>query len=166
VLSLKRASLLPVSSGVPAEATTPALLERHDPTTVAATMAKPAVVVRRPVGSQASFSEDAKLPKDLPVGKERSIECATTGFQNRTLPDSCWVNSQLKARVRLSLRIEVCPSWYCKGDFVIRPADQAKWRAKIDNRSIFLISSISIWRSLAFIQATPNIFADGSIMME
>lgn len=37
----------------------------EDPKVVAATMAKPGVVLRRPVGSTAAFGEDAKLPKDL-----------------------------------------------------------------------------------------------------
>jgi colicin import membrane protein len=43
--------------------------ETHDPAILAATMAKPGVVLRRPVGSNGPFTEDAKLPKDLPVGK-------------------------------------------------------------------------------------------------
>src|SRR4026209_1033666 len=46
----------------------------HDPAIVAATIVKPVVVLRRPVGSNASFSEHPKLPKDLPVGKERSAK--------------------------------------------------------------------------------------------
>jgi hypothetical protein len=42
---------------------------------VTATMAKPGVVLKRPVGSNARFSEHAKLPKDLPEGtKERSAK--------------------------------------------------------------------------------------------
>ena len=47
--------------------------ETHDPAIVAATMAKPGVVLRHPVGSNADFSEHAKLPKDLPIDevKER-----------------------------------------------------------------------------------------------
>jgi colicin import membrane protein len=40
-----------------------------DPEIVAATMAKPGVVLRRPVGSNTRFSEDAKLPTDLLTGK-------------------------------------------------------------------------------------------------
>jgi colicin import membrane protein len=43
--------------------------ETHNPAILAATMAKPGVVLRRPVGSNGPFTEDAKLPKDLPVGK-------------------------------------------------------------------------------------------------
>jgi colicin import membrane protein len=40
--------------------------ETRDPAIVAATMAKPGVVLRRPVGSNGSFTEHAELPKDLP----------------------------------------------------------------------------------------------------
>ena len=43
--------------------------ETRDPEIVAATMAKPGVVLRRPVGSNGPFTEHAKLPKDLPVEK-------------------------------------------------------------------------------------------------
>jgi colicin import membrane protein len=43
--------------------------ETNDPAIVAATMAKPGVVLRRPVGSNVTFTEHAELPKDLPVQK-------------------------------------------------------------------------------------------------
>lgn len=43
--------------------------ESDDPDTIAATMAKPGVVLRRAVGSNSAYSEDAELPTDLPVGK-------------------------------------------------------------------------------------------------
>jgi colicin import membrane protein len=46
--------------------------QTDDPEIVAATMAKPGIVLKRPVGSSARFSEHAELPKDLPEGaKER-----------------------------------------------------------------------------------------------
>jgi hypothetical protein len=45
--------------------------ETDDPAIVAATSAKPGVVLRRPVGSDGAFSEHAKLPKVLPIDKER-----------------------------------------------------------------------------------------------
>jgi colicin import membrane protein len=45
--------------------------EADDPDTVAAAMAKPGVVLRRAVGSNDTFSEDAELPTDLPIGKAR-----------------------------------------------------------------------------------------------
>lgn len=40
-----------------------------DPKIVAATMAHPGVVLRRPVGTTGAFSEHARLPTDLPVTK-------------------------------------------------------------------------------------------------
>ncbi len=43
--------------------------ETHDAAIVAATMAKPGVVLRRPVGSNGPFTEQAALPKELPVAK-------------------------------------------------------------------------------------------------
>ena len=43
----------------------------EDPKIVAATMAHPGVVLRRPVGSNGAFSEHAELPTDLPVGKPK-----------------------------------------------------------------------------------------------
>jgi colicin import membrane protein len=46
--------------------------ETRDPATVAATKAKPGIVLRRPVGSNSPFSEHAKLPKDLPIEKIRN----------------------------------------------------------------------------------------------
>jgi hypothetical protein len=45
--------------------------ETDDPAIVAATLAKPGVVLRRPVGSDGAFSEHAELPKELPVDKAR-----------------------------------------------------------------------------------------------
>ena len=39
--------------------------ESHDPDVIAATMTKPGFVLRRPVGSDGSFSEHAELPSDL-----------------------------------------------------------------------------------------------------
>ena len=42
--------------------------ESDDPDTVAATMARPGVVLRRAVGSNGRFSEDAALPTELPTG--------------------------------------------------------------------------------------------------
>lgn len=43
--------------------------ETHDPAIVAATMANPGIVLRRPVGSDAAFSEHAGLPQHLPSEK-------------------------------------------------------------------------------------------------
>jgi hypothetical protein len=43
--------------------------ESHDPDVIAATMAKPGVVLRRPVGTDRLFSEHAELPTDLGGGE-------------------------------------------------------------------------------------------------
>src|SRR4051794_33423918 len=42
--------------------------ESHDPDVIAATMARPGVVLRRPVGTDQAFSEHAELPTDLGGG--------------------------------------------------------------------------------------------------
>src|SRR5207247_11138511 len=42
--------------------------ESYDPDVIAATMAKPGVVLRRPVGTDRPFSEHAELPTDLGGG--------------------------------------------------------------------------------------------------
>jgi hypothetical protein len=52
--------------------------ETDDPAIVAATLAKPGVVLRRPVGSDGAFSEHAELPKELPVEKERTAKPRST----------------------------------------------------------------------------------------
>jgi hypothetical protein len=43
--------------------------ESHDPEIIAATLAKPGVVLRRPVGTDRPFREHAELPTDLAGGK-------------------------------------------------------------------------------------------------
>lgn len=45
--------------------------ETDDPDIVAATMAKPGIVLRRPVGSDGPFTESAELPTDLAEGKAK-----------------------------------------------------------------------------------------------
>lgn len=45
--------------------------ETDDPDIVAATLAKPGVVLRRPVGSDGRFTENAELPTDLGEGDAR-----------------------------------------------------------------------------------------------
>ena len=43
--------------------------EAEDPALIAATMSKPGIVLRRPVGSSGPFKEDADLPTNLPGDK-------------------------------------------------------------------------------------------------
>ncbi|PJG52458.1 cell envelope biogenesis protein TolA [Bradyrhizobium forestalis] len=45
--------------------------ETDDPDIIAATMAKPGVVLRRPIGSDGPFTESAELPADLGEGEAR-----------------------------------------------------------------------------------------------
>jgi colicin import membrane protein len=47
--------------------------QTDDPAIVAATMARPGVVLRRPVGSNEPFSEDAKLPH-IPITRSKRGE--------------------------------------------------------------------------------------------
>jgi hypothetical protein len=59
--------------------------ETDDPAIVAATFAKPGVVLRRPVGSDGAFSERADLPRELPVDKAKE-RTATPGAPTREPP--------------------------------------------------------------------------------
>src|SRR3954467_11514975 len=45
--------------------------QTDEPAVVAATMAKPGVILRRPVGSKGPFTEHADLPKHLPEDKPK-----------------------------------------------------------------------------------------------
>lgn len=45
--------------------------ENNDPTVIAASMAKPGVVLNRPVGSDGPFGEHAALPTGLGAGKKK-----------------------------------------------------------------------------------------------
>lgn len=53
--------------------------ETHDPDIIAATMAKPGVVLRRPVGTDRPFNEHAKLPTDLGGGGPRKAARKSKG---------------------------------------------------------------------------------------
>jgi hypothetical protein len=53
--------------------------ESHDPDVIAATMAKPGVVLRRPVGSEGFFKEHAELPTDLGGGGPRKTARKSKG---------------------------------------------------------------------------------------
>jgi hypothetical protein len=56
-----------------------AATESHDPDVVAATMAKPGVVLRRPVRTDRPFSEHAELPTDLGGGGPRKATRKSKG---------------------------------------------------------------------------------------
>src|ERR1700712_3170834 len=46
--------------------------EADDPKVIAATMSKPGIILRRPVGSNGPFKEDARLPKHFSQTKNTS----------------------------------------------------------------------------------------------
>src|SRR5918994_3830877 len=58
--------------------------ETDDPAIVAATVAKPGVVLRRPVGSDGAFSEHAELPKELPIDKGEGEDSKASSDDKRT----------------------------------------------------------------------------------
>jgi colicin import membrane protein len=58
--------------------------ETDDPAIVAATVAKPGVVLRRPVGSDGAFSEHAELPKELPIDKVKERTAKPRANDKRT----------------------------------------------------------------------------------
>ncbi|HEY0104847.1 MAG TPA: cell envelope biogenesis protein TolA [Rhizomicrobium sp.] len=47
--------------------------QTDDAKIVAATMARPGVVLRRPVGTNAPFAENSGLPQSLPAGKDKEL---------------------------------------------------------------------------------------------
>ena len=50
--------------------------QSDDPDVIAATMAAPGIVLKRPVGSSGPFREDAELPKDMGSGRRPSMTAA------------------------------------------------------------------------------------------
>src|ERR1700740_3859424 len=56
--------------------------QSEDPDVVAATMAKPGVVLKRPVGSNGPFKERAELPRDL-AGDGRAKKVARKAPRSR-----------------------------------------------------------------------------------
>lgn len=53
--------------------------ESHDPDVIAATMANPGVVLRRPVGTDRPFSEHAELPTGLGIGGSTKVSHKSKG---------------------------------------------------------------------------------------
>jgi hypothetical protein len=58
--------------------------QTDDPDIVAATMAKPGVILRRPVGSDEPFEEESDLPADLPRGKTKKRRRPPRASQSTT----------------------------------------------------------------------------------
>ena len=65
--------------------------ESDDPDVIAATMAKPGVVLRRPVGTDRPFSEHAELPTDLGGGGPTNAARKSKGLRSKQ-PSSCPVD--------------------------------------------------------------------------
>ena len=62
--------------------------ESHDPDVIAATMAKPGVVLRRPVGTDRPFSEHAELPTNLDGGGSTKAARKSKGLPKAKKPSS------------------------------------------------------------------------------
>jgi hypothetical protein len=61
--------------------------ESQDPDVIAATMAKPGVILRRPIGSNGSFAEHAELPTDLgSTGPTKPPESRKAARQRKCRP--------------------------------------------------------------------------------
>src|SRR4051812_8660010 len=60
--------------------------ESHDQDVIAATLAKPGVVLRRPVGTDRPFSEHAELPTDLGGENQRKRAPKSKGFKRQSVP--------------------------------------------------------------------------------
>ena len=73
--------------------------EAQDPAIIAATMAKPGVVLRRAVGSNDTFNENAALPRDLGIGAVKQtttrVRSTAKGSQARKLDDKATVAAAL-----------------------------------------------------------------------
>jgi len=61
--------------------------ETDDPDIVAATMASPGVVLRRPVGSKGPFTESSELPTDLADGETRRKPKSRAQSKSKSKPD-------------------------------------------------------------------------------
>ncbi|WFU58285.1 cell envelope biogenesis protein TolA [Bradyrhizobium pachyrhizi] len=79
--------------------------ESHDPDVIAATMAKPGVVPRRPVGTERPFSEHAELPTDLGGGRPRKTARKSKG-QEAKKPSSRPVDKAAERKAALAYERE------------------------------------------------------------
>src|SRR4051794_35559794 len=76
--------------------------ESDDPDVVAATMRKPAVVLRRPVGSDGSFGEHAELPTNLGSGEGQMKAASRTRAHNAVKPASRPINEVAERKAALA----------------------------------------------------------------
>ncbi|TYO68371.1 cell envelope biogenesis protein TolA [Bradyrhizobium hipponense] len=79
--------------------------ESHDPDVIAATLAKPGVVLRRPVGTDRPFSEHAELPTNLGGGGPTKAARKSKGPKTKT-PSSRPVNKAAERKAALAYERE------------------------------------------------------------
>jgi hypothetical protein len=79
--------------------------ESDDPDVIAAAMAKPGVVLRRPVGSDGSFGEHAELPTDLGGGRSTKAASKSKG-PNAKKPSSRPVDKAADRKAALAFERE------------------------------------------------------------
>jgi len=80
--------------------------ESNDPDVIAATMAKPGVVLRRPVGSDGSFGEHAELPTDLGDGKRPAKAVRKSKGHKAKKPSSRSVDKAAERKAALAFEKE------------------------------------------------------------
>jgi hypothetical protein len=83
-----------------------AAMESQDPDVVAATMAKPGVVLRRPVGSGGSFSEHAELPTNLGDADKRKKGASKSRGRKPEKTSSWPVNKAAERKATLAYERE------------------------------------------------------------
>ena len=80
--------------------------ESNDPDVIAATMAKPGVVLRRPVGSDGSFGEHAELPTDLGDGERPAKAVRKSKGHKAKKPSSRPVDKAAERKAALTFEKE------------------------------------------------------------
>ena len=80
--------------------------ESDDPDVIAATMAKPGVVLRRPVGSDGSFSEHAELPTNLGDGERPTKAARKAKGRKAKKPSSRQVDKAAEGKASLAYERE------------------------------------------------------------
>jgi hypothetical protein len=80
--------------------------ESNDPDVIAATMAKPGVVLRRPVGSDGSFGEHAELPTDLGDGERPAKAVRKSKGHKAKKPSSRPVDKAAERKAALAFEKE------------------------------------------------------------
>ena len=80
--------------------------ETDDPDVIAATMKKPGVVLRRPVGSHGSFGEHAELPTDLGDGDKPAKSAGKSKDRKAKKPSSHLVDNAAERKAALAFEKE------------------------------------------------------------